>query len=69
MQGGAIRFAIAPYELHQSLATQLVAAGFISSPVAHAHVPVIRAATVGFVRLAQQAAGTGRLRTLSFEVH
>jgi hypothetical protein len=53
----------------QSLAPQLIATGFISPPVAHTHVLLIRAATVGFVRLAQQAAGTGRLRKLSFEVH
>jgi hypothetical protein len=52
-----------------TLAAQLVAAAFVSAPVAHTHVLVIRAATIGLMRLAEQAAGAGRLRTPSFEMH
>ena len=53
----------------QTLAAQLIAAALIAPTIAVLHVLVIGAAAVGFVRLAEQAAGAGALWTFALVVH
>jgi hypothetical protein len=53
----------------QTFAAQLLAAALVAPTIAMLHVLVIGAAAIRLMRLAEQAAGAGALRTFAFVVH